>query len=85
MGLDSVELVMAWEEAFGITIPNAAAEGMSTVGNATDWITNHLASIGRPLPRAEVFEVCETTCEQCATTRDRLSEDTNFVNDLGID
>jgi len=38
MGLDAVELVMAWEEAFGIEIPDRDAAGMRTVREAIDWI-----------------------------------------------
>lgn len=38
MGLDSVELVMGWEEAFGIDIPDAAVERMQTVRDASEWI-----------------------------------------------
>jgi acyl carrier protein len=32
MGLDTVELVMEFEEEFDIEIPNTAAENMVTVG-----------------------------------------------------
>ena len=37
--LDTVELVMAFEEEFGIEIPDDAAETIQTVGNAVDFIT----------------------------------------------
>jgi len=36
--LDTVELVMAFEEEFGIDIPDEDAEQMRTVGNAVEYI-----------------------------------------------
>ena len=36
--LDTVELVMALEEAFDIEIPDEAAEGIATVGDAVKYI-----------------------------------------------
>lgn len=36
MGLDSVELVMAFEEEFGISIPDEAAASMLTPAAAID-------------------------------------------------
>ena len=36
--LDTVELVMAFEEQFGIEIPDDAAETIQTVQNAIDYI-----------------------------------------------
>lgn len=36
--LDTVELVMAFEEEFGVEIPDDAAEKISTVGDATKFI-----------------------------------------------
>ena len=36
--LDTVELVMALEEAFEIEIPDEAAEGIATVGDAVKYI-----------------------------------------------
>jgi acyl carrier protein len=36
--LDTVELVMAFEEEFGIDIPDEDAEQMRTVGDAIDYL-----------------------------------------------
>ena len=41
--LDTVELVMAFEEEFGIEIPDDAAETIQTFGDATDFITKATA------------------------------------------
>ncbi|PIQ88571.1 MAG: acyl carrier protein [Candidatus Omnitrophica bacterium CG11_big_fil_rev_8_21_14_0_20_42_13] len=42
--LDTVELVMALEEEFGIEIPDEDAEKMSTVGDAIKYIEEKAAS-----------------------------------------
>ncbi|MBN1823284.1 MAG: acyl carrier protein [Endomicrobiales bacterium] len=39
--LDTVELVMAFEEEFGLEIPDEDAEKIQTVGQAIDYIKNH--------------------------------------------
>jgi acyl carrier protein len=39
--LDTVELVMAFEEEFGIEIPDDAAENILTVKHAIDFIKEH--------------------------------------------
>ncbi|RMG74960.1 MAG: acyl carrier protein [Nitrospirae bacterium] len=38
--LDTVELVMAFEETFGVSIPDEDAEKISTVQDAIDYIKN---------------------------------------------
>lgn len=40
--LDTVELVMALEEEFGIEIPDEEAEKIATVKDAVDYIEEHL-------------------------------------------
>lgn len=39
--LDTVELVMAFEEAFGIEIPEADSDKIRTVGDAIKYIKEH--------------------------------------------
>jgi acyl carrier protein len=40
--LDTVELVMAFEEAFGIEIPDEDAEKMVTVKDALEYLAEHV-------------------------------------------
>lgn len=86
MGLDSVELVMEFEDFFEIDIPNEVAEKLQTVGDVTDYVHARLAVDGRPRDREAVLAmVCVITCDQCGTTLDCVTEQTSFVKDLGID
>ena len=39
--LDTIELVMAFEEAFGIEIPDEDAEKIKTVKHAIEYIESH--------------------------------------------
>jgi acyl carrier protein len=41
--LDTIELVMAFEEAFGIEIPDEDAEKIKTVQNAMEYIDSHVS------------------------------------------
>lgn len=42
MGLDTVELVMEFEDEFGISIPDADAEKIITVGDSVEFIISEL-------------------------------------------
>lgn len=42
MGLDSVELLMSFEDAFKHEVPNLSAEKMSTINDAVDYFYTHL-------------------------------------------
>ncbi len=42
--LDTVELVMAFEEEFNVEIPDDAAEKIQTVGDAISFITSNSAA-----------------------------------------
>src|SRR2546428_13049994 len=49
--LDTVELVMAFEEEFGCEIPDDAAETILTVKDAIDYLNKHAAPPSRaPFP-----------------------------------
>lgn len=50
MGLDGVELVMAFEEEFGIEIPDRDAEQLVTVGGAYEYVLRKLG-VGQKQPR----------------------------------
>ena len=39
--LDTVELVMSFEEEFGLEIPDDEAENITTIKSAVDWIQNN--------------------------------------------
>ena len=41
--LDTVELIMALEEEFGIEVPDDEAEKLLTVGDVTKYIEEHLS------------------------------------------
>jgi acyl carrier protein len=41
--LDTVELVMALEDEFGLDIPDEEAEKLTTVGKAMDYILDHVS------------------------------------------
>lgn len=41
--LDTIELVMAFEEAFGLEIPDEDAEKIKTVKHAMDYIESHVS------------------------------------------
>lgn len=40
--LDTVELVMALEEEFSVEIPDEDAEKIASVGDAVEYINNHI-------------------------------------------
>jgi acyl carrier protein len=46
--LDTVELVMAFEDAFGIEIPDEDAEKLQRVGDAYDYLKKRLAEKEQP-------------------------------------
>ncbi len=54
--LDTMELIMAIEEKFGIDIPDSDAEKLATVGSAIDYIKKQIAEEGIDLEEEEEVE-----------------------------
>ncbi len=46
--LDTVELVMEFEDEFETSIPDEQAEKIQTVGQAIDFIKEHVSKAGKP-------------------------------------
>jgi acyl carrier protein len=86
MGLDSVELVMATEEHFGIEIPDQIAETVFTVGSLHEFVVLELQRLGRARDGEVVFaELLELICDQLGVTPERVVPEARFVQDLKID
>lgn len=84
MGLDGVELVMAWEEAFGISIPDSDAPQMHTVRDAFDWIEARVEA--RPLgpcrTRRAFHRIRRVLGEELAVSRAAIRPGTRLTDIL---
>ncbi len=87
MGLDTVELVMAVEEEFGLEIPDAAAEKMFTVGDMHSFLVSELRRRGRSeIDENRIFErLREIVCAQLGVKPEVVVPEARFVKDLGAD
>ena len=79
MGLDAVELIVAYEEAFGIEITDVAAARMRTPRDVID----HVLERGTSRTREEIaLVVRRVTLEQLGDVD--YGEDTRFIEDMGM-
>jgi acyl carrier protein len=86
MGLDTVELVMEFEEEFDIEIPNTAAENMVTVGDVVEFIRLELTRRGCAADANDIFErVRRLSAGKANIDPDEITPTTSFVEDLGLD
>lgn len=86
MGLESVELVMAWERSFAISIPNNRAAILLTPALAADAVEEILAKEGRPLPFAEIERIIRNaTLEVTGMNPEDHRREGKFVEDFGLD
>jgi acyl carrier protein len=87
MGLDSVELVMAVEQHFGVSIPDSDASTLVTVGKLHAWVVNELLRLNRPdVEAGVVFEqLRELVCDQLRIAPERVVPEARFVQDLHMD
>ncbi len=82
MGLDTVELIMAFEEKFGVQIPDAAAAELTTPRKVTAYLMRTGAGGGRT--REEVALVVRQVIERELAIYD-FTEDSRFVEDMNLD
>ncbi|MCX6982040.1 MAG: hypothetical protein NTV08_14970 [Verrucomicrobia bacterium] len=91
MGLDGVELVMAFEEAFGISIPNADAQKMLTPQAVIDFVASHRGKNSSihstdKFPRADIAgTVKHLVIEHLGLNESDYAADKEFVRDFGVD
>lgn len=86
MGMDSVELVMRFEEDFGITIPDSAAEKMVTPGDVIAFVVAELHRLGRAIPEEDVAaRVRHIVLDQTGIKESAYSPEKRFIQDFGID
>lgn len=87
MGLDTVELVLAVEKRFSIRIPNAVAARLATVGQMHQFLVEQLQHQGSfELSRDEVYtSLTDVICDQLGVSREKVTPDAHFVDDLGAD
>ena len=87
MGLDTVELVLAVERRFSITIPHEVAAQLATVGQMHQFVVEQLQRAGSLEPsRDEVYSILtDVICHQLGVRREDVTPDAHFVYDLGAD
>jgi len=86
MGLDTVELALAFEEAFGLKLPDLTWGRSATPGDVIGFFEQALQAAGRPTPRSLIAEaVKRITLEQCGIRESAYREDASFVEDFKMD
>lgn len=87
MGLDTVELVLAVEEIFGIEISNDVAASLFTVGELHEFIVAELTRLERPAVNREiVFDLLRNIiCMQLAVEPKDVVPSARFIQDLHAD
>jgi len=87
MGLDTVELVMAVEKRFAIEIPDKVAAQIATVGQLHQYVMEELKRRGSvELTSDRVYTILtDLICRQLGVSREAVTPEAHFVNDLGAD
>jgi acyl carrier protein len=87
MGLDTVELVIAVEDHFGIAIPNVDAAKLTTVGLLHEYIVAALHRGGRTdILTIDVYaQLRNIVCRQLGVKPHEVVPSARFVDDLGAD
>jgi hypothetical protein len=80
MGLDVVEFIMAVEDAFGLAIPDAEAERLTTPGRVIDYLAARLPAggpeTGACLSQRAFHKLRRATCARTGVDRQAVRADT---------
>ncbi|HFD11641.1 MAG TPA: hypothetical protein ENJ32_04125 [Crenotrichaceae bacterium] len=90
MGLEAVELIMAIEEEFDISIPDEESAKLDTVGKLYQYILDILyvkqSESSIQVDEEDVWErTQDVIVTQLGVSPEQVTEDASFVSDLGID
>ena len=87
MGLDTVELVLSVEDAFGIKISHESAAKLTTVGELHECILEQLAQLQRPnINRDITYDLLRNLiCFQLGVEPEEVIPNARFVHDLRVD
>ena len=85
MGLETVELVMAFEEEFGISIPDSAATTMRTPRDVALFVSEERQRLLRPISESEIAQqIKEIVIQQLGIAEKDYGEHKRFIEDLGV-
>lgn len=82
MGLDTVELIIAFEERSGVRIPNEVAAELYTQRRVTDYLMR--TEVGVKMSREEIASIVREVIKDTTATTD-FTDDSHFVHDLNLD
>lgn len=86
MGMESVELVMAVEEAFGIAISDQDASTATTAGDLRDLILRALWNQGIQTDADQVWlKLKDIIVDQLGVSTHQVTPEVDFIRDLGVD
>ena len=86
MGLDSVELVMRFEEEFSFRIPDSDAAQITTPGKMLDYIIQELRARGENPDEQDLWmKVKNIVVDQLGVKPEEVTRSARFVEDLKVD
>lgn len=86
MGLDSIQLILAVEEEFGIRVQDEEASKMITVGDLFAHILSQCESEGKALDRAIAWtRYVSVVVEELGVPESLVIPEAEFVGDLRMD
>jgi acyl carrier protein len=85
MGLDTVELIVRIESDFGVSIPNEIAVTLSTPRRVIDYLMQQPSIASGKTRETVALELWFLLEDQLSIERFRYTEDSRFVEDMGID